>query len=157
MPSNQIPLCAGDYASLSEQLADPRSTGNEGDALRSLCLYIPLSTYAGGDRYVRRDMYDIISLSHKDGYPNIYLAVTCNPQWLEIKNALLPGQSVIDRPDITARDRVFKLLSMKAFVIYRKATRRSGGSRQSYWVSELKTRSCTLHFLHDSGIKSQST
>ena len=32
--------------------------------------------------------------------------MTCNPRWVEITEALLPGQSASDRPDIV--NRVFK-------------------------------------------------
>lgn len=54
---------------------------------------------------------------NKVGYPDIFLTMTCHPQWPEIKNALLPGQSVIDRPDIAARVFRIKPRALMAFVI----------------------------------------
>ncbi|OMO80354.1 DNA helicase PIF1, ATP-dependent [Corchorus olitorius] len=41
------------------------------------------------------------------GFPDLFITYTCNPNWDEIKKALLPGDKPEDRPDIVAR--VFKL------------------------------------------------
>ena len=35
--------------------------------------------------------------------PTLFITFTCNPQWKEIHDELLPGQVYNDRPDITAR------------------------------------------------------
>nr|XP_051197067.1 uncharacterized protein LOC127310428 [Lolium perenne] len=37
------------------------------------------------------------------GKPDIFLTMTCNPNWQEIHDALLPGQTPQDRPDIVVR------------------------------------------------------
>ncbi|XP_075507436.1 uncharacterized protein LOC142544258 isoform X1 [Primulina tabacum] len=37
------------------------------------------------------------------GKPDIMLTMTCNPNWNEMKNQLLPGQSPQDRPDLITR------------------------------------------------------
>jgi hypothetical protein len=39
--------------------------------------------------------------------PNAFVTFTCNPQWLEMKRALLPGQQPQDRPNLVTR--VFKI------------------------------------------------
>src|SRR3990170_450409 len=39
--------------------------------------------------------------------PSLFVTVTCNPNWPEITNELLPNQQANDRPDLVAR--VFKL------------------------------------------------
>jgi hypothetical protein len=39
--------------------------------------------------------------------PDVFVTFTCNPQWLEIKKALLPRQQPQDRPDLVIR--VFKI------------------------------------------------
>ncbi|CAG8726587.1 25174_t:CDS:10, partial [Cetraspora pellucida] len=36
------------------------------------------------------------------GKPNLFITITCNPQWPEITNALLLGQTSQDRPDLIA-------------------------------------------------------
>lgn len=50
---NQTLLRTADYVLLCEQLADPGSTETDVDAVQSSLLYILLSTYIGGDRYMR--------------------------------------------------------------------------------------------------------
>lgn len=49
---------------------------------------------------------DAMTYVRNYGCPDLFITFTCNPQWTEIKNCLLPGQSPTDRHDITAR--VFK-------------------------------------------------
>jgi Helitron helicase-like domain at N-terminus len=39
--------------------------------------------------------------------PDLFITMTCNPNWPEITSALLPGQKPEDRPDIVSR--VFNL------------------------------------------------
>ena len=46
---------------------------------------------------------DAMALVQSMGKPNLFITVTCNPEWPEIKENLLPGQSAQDRPDLTAR------------------------------------------------------
>ena len=50
---------------------------------------------------------DAISLLRRFGKPNLFITMTTNPDWREIKENLRPGEKAIDRPDILAR--VFKL------------------------------------------------
>jgi hypothetical protein len=49
---------------------------------------------------------DVMALVRKYGKPDIFLTMTCNLNWDEIKNELYPGQCAQDRPDLVAR--VFK-------------------------------------------------
>ena len=48
-----------------------------------------------------------MAVVRKRGKPSFFITMTCNPKWREITQALLPGQSAADRPDLLAR--VFKL------------------------------------------------
>ncbi len=41
------------------------------------------------------------------GKPGLFITMTCNPRWPEIKNALFAGQTANDRPDLISR--VFKM------------------------------------------------
>lgn len=61
-------LRAANYTSLCEQLGDPESTDDKVDAVHSGRLYIFLSTYVGGDRYVCQNKHDIISILNKVEY-----------------------------------------------------------------------------------------
>ncbi|XP_028085768.1 uncharacterized protein LOC114286740 [Camellia sinensis] len=46
---------------------------------------------------------DAMALVQKYGKPDLFLTMTCNPNWPEIKAELLPGQSPHDRPDLLTR------------------------------------------------------
>lgn len=39
----------------------------------------------------------------KLGKPDLFVTITCNPDWPEIRNELLPGQAPGDRPDLCVR------------------------------------------------------
>jgi hypothetical protein len=58
-----------------------------------------------------RNMYgrycDAMALVRQYGKPSFFITFTCNPEWPEICEALLPGQAPADRPDLVAR--VFNL------------------------------------------------
>jgi hypothetical protein len=49
---------------------------------------------------------DAMALVRKFGKPDIFLTMTCNPNWDEIKSKLYPGQTPQDQPDLVMR--VFK-------------------------------------------------
>ncbi|XP_010229638.1 uncharacterized protein LOC104582051 [Brachypodium distachyon] len=44
-----------------------------------------------------------MALVQKYGKPDIFLTMTCNPNWEEIVNELFPGQTPQDRPDLVVR------------------------------------------------------
>ena len=50
---------------------------------------------------------DSMAITRYYQHPDIFLTMTANPNWPEIKEALLPNQKPIDRPDLVAR--VFEL------------------------------------------------
>jgi hypothetical protein len=56
---------------------------------------------------------DAMALVQTYGKPDIFLTMTCNPNWQEIQDALLPGQTAQDRPDLVARVLRAKLETMK--------------------------------------------
>ena len=61
------------------------------------------TTFIGGPRDMRRRYMDAMALVWKYGKPDIFLTMTCNPNWDEIKQDLLPGQIAQDRPDLVTR------------------------------------------------------
>ncbi|WVZ79781.1 hypothetical protein U9M48_027319 [Paspalum notatum var. saurae] len=71
------------------------------------------TSFIGGPCDLRRRFMDAMALVRKYGKPDIFLTMTCNPNWDEIKRELFPGQTPQDRPDLV--DRVFhaKLEEMK--------------------------------------------
>jgi hypothetical protein len=56
---------------------------------------------------------DAMALVQKFGKPDIFLTMTYNPNWDEIKNELYPGQTSQDRPDLVVRVFRAKLEELK--------------------------------------------
>lgn len=50
-----------------------------------------------------QNMLDIISIHKKVGHLYIFFNMTCNPEWDEKTEALLPGQMATDKLEICAR------------------------------------------------------
>ena len=65
------------------------------------CVVLPTS-FIGGSRDMKARFQDAMALVQVIGKPNFFITVTCNPDWPEIKDNLLPGQSAQDRPDLTS-------------------------------------------------------
>ena len=61
------------------------------------------SSFTGGPRYMMQLYQDAMAIVRSKGKPDLFITFTCNPQWKEIQNALLPGQRASDRPDLTSR------------------------------------------------------
>lgn len=65
------------------------------------------STFIGSPRNMAQNYQDAMAIVRKYGKPDLFITMTCNPNWREIRENLLPGQQPCDRPDIVAR--VFNL------------------------------------------------
>ncbi|CAG7821279.1 unnamed protein product, partial [Allacma fusca] len=61
------------------------------------------SSFMGSPRNMQQLYQDAIAIVRKYGKPDLFLTMTTNPNWDEIKENLLPGQSTSDRPDLVAR------------------------------------------------------
>ena len=51
-------------------------------------------------------LQDAMAVVRHGRHPDLFITITCNPQWREIQENLLPGQDATNRPDLVAR--VFK-------------------------------------------------
>jgi len=71
------------------------------------------TSFIGGPRDMRRRYMDAMALVRKFGKPDIFLTMTCNPTWDEIKNELYPGQTSQDHPDLVVRVFRAKLEELK--------------------------------------------
>ncbi len=69
-------------------------------------IILPASHY-GGPRFMRKHFQDAMAIVRDKGKPDLFITITCNLNWKEIKNSLLPGQTASDRPDLVTR--VFKM------------------------------------------------
>lgn len=63
--------------------------------------------FKGSPKNMQKRYDDAMSIVGDIGNPDIFVTFTCNPDWIEIKDNIFPGQSAADRPDLVAR--VFKL------------------------------------------------
>ncbi|KYN07868.1 ATP-dependent DNA helicase PIF1, partial [Cyphomyrmex costatus] len=61
------------------------------------------STFIGSPRNMLQNYQDAMAVVGKFGKPDLFITMTCNPNWLEILENLLPFQKPADRPDICAR------------------------------------------------------
>ena len=65
------------------------------------------SNFVGGPRHLQQVYQDGMAIVRKSGKADLFVTFTCNPNWPEIKENLLPGQTAAQRPDLVAR--VFEL------------------------------------------------
>lgn len=72
-------LRSAEYTFLWKQLEDLGHNENDIDGVQAGRLFILPSTYVEGHGYMQQNTYNIIFVSNKVGYSNIFLTVKCNP------------------------------------------------------------------------------
>ncbi|XP_019236509.1 PREDICTED: uncharacterized protein LOC109216777 [Nicotiana attenuata] len=80
--------------------------------------FLPV-TFIGGPRDMRRRYMDAIALVQRFGKPDIFLTMTCNPSWPEIKEHLLSTDEVQNRPDLISRVFRAKVEELKKDIVKR--------------------------------------
>ncbi|XP_056688081.1 uncharacterized protein [Spinacia oleracea] len=70
-------------------------------------------TFIGGPRDLKKRYLNAMSLVHLYGKPDLFVTMTCNPAWPEIKQELSVGEDVQNRPDLVSRIFRAKLLALK--------------------------------------------
>jgi Helitron helicase-like domain at N-terminus len=102
--THQPELRAALYSGLEDAVGSSETDVNLHDIGHRVVLP---SSYVGGPRYMNQRFQDAIALArHYHGF-DLFITFTCNAQWADLTNALLPGQSAADRPDLIVR--VFNL------------------------------------------------
>ncbi|KAG0618503.1 hypothetical protein M758_4G069300 [Ceratodon purpureus] len=102
---NQSDLRANLYQGLADALQDD---GERNMNLENLGRRIILpSSHIGSARNMFELFQDSMAITRFFQHPDIFGTMTANPNWREIQEALLSGQTAADRPDIVAR--VFEL------------------------------------------------
>ncbi|XP_026482732.1 uncharacterized protein LOC113390957 [Ctenocephalides felis] len=76
--------------------------------------YILPSSYP---RHMQEYIQDAMAYVRAYDRPNLFITFTCNPKWDKIKKLLMPGQTTMDRHDITARVFKQKLKSLINFIV----------------------------------------
>lgn len=108
---NQKQLRSEEYIHLRDAL---NADGNAENVGRMTILP---ATYIGSPRHMHEYAQDAMAYVRQYGRPDLFITFTCNPQWVEIKRALMPGQSPMDRHDIIARVFRQKLKSLMDFIV----------------------------------------
>ncbi|KIJ04417.1 hypothetical protein PAXINDRAFT_22625, partial [Paxillus involutus ATCC 200175] len=67
-------------------------------------IVLPLS-HSGSHRHMQQLLQDSLAICRDCQKPDIFLTMTANPDWPEVRNNLLPGKYLlaIDRLDLVAR------------------------------------------------------
>ncbi|KAM3232829.1 hypothetical protein P3L10_018188 [Capsicum annuum] len=71
------------------------------------------ASFIGGPRDMRRRHTDAMALVQYFGKPDLFITMTCNPDWPEIQENLIEGQLAQDRPDLVTRVFRSKLQDLK--------------------------------------------
>jgi hypothetical protein len=111
---NQTKLRSEQYVHLRDAFVNDGNTNNVGT------LTILPSSYTGSPRHMHEYAQDAIVYVRLYGRPDLFITFTCNPAWDDIQQLLLPGQSPVDRHDITARVFRQKLKSLINFIVHLK-------------------------------------
>lgn len=88
--------------------ADPKLLGKR--------IVLP-SSFVGSPRHMYQLYQDAMSIVRKLGKPDLFITITANPNWPEIKRELLSGQKPADRPDLIARQFRLKLKHLLSQII----------------------------------------
>lgn len=96
---NQKRLRAETYQGLIDYL---KSAANNADTRVGKMVILP-STFVGSPRNMMQHYQDAMAIVRKYEKPDPFVTMTCNSNWREIRENLLPNQQPADRPDVCAR------------------------------------------------------
>ena len=89
------------HASLYSGLEDAVGYGETDVSLHDLGHRVVLpSSYIGGPRYMNQRFQDAIAVARYYQGFDLFITFTSNTHWMEVTNALLPGQIAADRPNL---------------------------------------------------------
>ena len=96
---NQQKIRADTYQGLIDHL---QRTADDTNSHVGKMVILP-SSFTGSPRNMLQHYQDAMAIVRKFGKPDLFITMTCNPNWREIQENLLPGQTTSDRPDIVSR------------------------------------------------------
>jgi hypothetical protein len=100
--NNQDTIRADVYSGLADTVAADPGVNGRNIGMRTI---LP-SSFTGSTRFMIQNLQDALAINRHFGGADLFLTMTADPNWPEIKAELLPGQTAADRPDLVAR--VFK-------------------------------------------------
>lgn len=103
-------------ADLYQGVIDTAETGEDCASNVGHRVILPPS-FIGGPRDMRRRYLNAMALVQRFGKPDLFITMTCNPNWQEIKDQLLPGQHSQNRPDLVTRVFRAKLMHLKKLLL----------------------------------------
>ncbi|XP_028086421.1 uncharacterized protein LOC114287309 [Camellia sinensis] len=103
-------------ADLYQGIIDSVTTGEGRGSKIGHRVILPPS-FIGSPRDLRRRYVDAMALVQRFGKPDIFLTMTCNPTWPEIKAELGPNEEAQNRPDLTSRAFRAKMEQLKDDII----------------------------------------
>ena len=112
-------------ADLYQGLVDSLQAG-EGRAKAVGKRMVMHSSFIGGPRDMRRRYTDAMALVRRFGKPDIFLTMTCNLDWDEIRRELYSSQEPQDCPDLIVRVFKAKLEELKDRLLKKVYLERSG-------------------------------
>ena len=77
------------------------------------------SNFIGSQRFLKQNYIDSMSIVNRYGKPDLFITMTCNPNWKEISENLEHNETAIDRPDIVVKVFHPKVQEFKELVIKR--------------------------------------
>ncbi|KAE9025355.1 hypothetical protein PR001_g12451 [Phytophthora rubi] len=94
-----------EYDRTRGELVHPDRQHREDHFLRQIGKRVILpDSHVGGPRFMYKAYQDSMAIVREYGKPDVFVTMTCNPKWEEIKEKITdPLQSAQDRPDIVAR------------------------------------------------------
>ena len=101
----QKKLRAESYIKLKKHL-EARAQRAGSNVLPGKPIVLP-SSFIGGPRYMTQRYQDSMTMCRETDSPDLFITMTANTKWPEILEALEPGQTAADRPDLVCR--VFKM------------------------------------------------
>ena len=99
-------------ADLYQGIIDSIEIGQKQGSKIGRRIVLPAS-FIGGPRDMRKRYMDAMTLVQRFGKPDIFLTITCNPNWCEIKEELETYEIAQNRPDLTTRIFHSKLEELK--------------------------------------------
>jgi hypothetical protein len=100
---NQPKLRAESYSSLKGAIAENDDLNPSDLGAR---VVLP-SSFGGSPRHMQGLYQDAMAIVRYFGKPDLFITMTCNPNWPEIQDNLFEGQIASDRPELVSR--VFEL------------------------------------------------
>ncbi|XP_042952259.1 uncharacterized protein LOC122289344 [Carya illinoinensis] len=97
---------------LYQGIVDSISVGETNASRIGKRLILP-SSFIGGPRDMQKRYMEAMTLVQRYGKPDIFLTITCNPNWKEISAELKPHEETQNRPDLIARIFRAKLKELK--------------------------------------------